>query len=70
MNLVAKGFCPSLSYMAISRVKALNGFLFKGPFDLDRFEISVTAALQDRKVDAIEQSKQLVRSLKAFISSK
>jgi len=33
MNLLGKDFALGLLYVAISRVKALNGLLFETPFD-------------------------------------
>ena len=36
-NITARDFTPGLTYIAISRVKTLDGVLFEESFDLDRF---------------------------------
>lgn len=35
--------CLGLSYVAVSRVKTLDGLLFECPFDFDHFKIAKTA---------------------------
>jgi ATP-dependent DNA helicase PIF1 len=37
MNLVEKDFALGLAYVAVSRVKSLNGLMFEESFDLSRF---------------------------------
>jgi len=37
LNLNRREHCLGLSFAAVSRVKALNGVLFKRPFDFERF---------------------------------
>ena len=43
LDLSRKEHCLSLSYVAISRVKSLDGLLFKGPFDFNHFKTANTA---------------------------
>ena len=38
LNLNYKEYCLGLSYIAVSRVKTLEGLLFKGPFDFKHFK--------------------------------
>lgn len=52
--------CVGLSYVAVSRVKFLDGLLFEKPFDFDHFQRSVTAVSQDRDVDDVFRSAQLL----------
>ncbi|EED11951.1 ATP-dependent DNA helicase PIF1, putative [Talaromyces stipitatus ATCC 10500] len=37
LNIKEKDFAPGLTYVAISRVKSLDGILFEEPFDYERF---------------------------------
>ena len=60
INLAGKDFAPGLSYVAISRVTALDGILFETPFDFERFSITLTIVLRDRKINMIERTKQLI----------
>ena len=43
LDLSQTEHCLSLSYVAVSRVKSLDGLLFKGPFDFDHFKKLYTA---------------------------
>ena len=52
--------CFGLSYVAVSRVKTLDGLLFEGPFDFDHFKRTKTAVSQDRDLDYIYRSNQLI----------
>ena len=40
-----------LSYVAISRVKALSGVLFEGPFDFERFKGINLVISEERELD-------------------
>jgi hypothetical protein len=42
LNIDQKEHCLGLSYVAISRVKALDGLMFKSPFDFSRFTVHNT----------------------------
>ena len=49
-----------LSYIAVSRVKALNGVLFKGPFDFERFKDVNSVISEKRELDHIYRNEQLL----------
>jgi hypothetical protein len=49
-----------LSYIAISRVKTLDRLLFEGPFDFDHFKKSKTAISEDRDLDYIFRTNQIL----------
>jgi hypothetical protein len=52
--------CLGLSYVAVSRVKSLDGLLFERPFDFDHFKKSSTAVSRDRDLDHTFRSNQLL----------
>jgi ATP-dependent DNA helicase PIF1 len=52
--------CLGLSYVAVSRVKTLDGLLFEGPFDFDHFKRTKTAVSEDRDLDHIFRTNQLL----------
>jgi ATP-dependent exoDNAse (exonuclease V) alpha subunit len=60
LDLSQKEHCLGLSYVAVSRVKSLDGLLFKGPFDFDHFKKSYTAVSQDRDLDYTFRTSQLL----------
>ena len=47
LNLNQREHCLDLSYVAVSRVKALDGVLFKVPFDFEHFTHKDSAVSQD-----------------------
>jgi ATP-dependent DNA helicase PIF1 len=51
LNLEKKDFAIGPSYVAISLVKALEGLLFEGSFDLERFHTAVSRPIRDRVLD-------------------
>ena len=46
LDLSQKERCLGLSYVAVSRVKSLDGLLFEGPFDFDHFKRAKTRDLR------------------------
>src|SRR3984885_11602908 len=52
LNLNQREHCLGLSYVAVSRVKALDGLMFERPFDLDRFSKKVDLNIaRDQEAD-------------------
>jgi ATP-dependent exoDNAse (exonuclease V) alpha subunit len=60
LNLNQREHCLGLSYIAVSRVKALNGVLFEMPFDYERFMGRESAISQDRELDYTFRNTQLL----------
>jgi len=60
LNLNQKEHCLGLSYVAVSRVKALNGVLFERPFDFERFTSTNSTISQDRELDYTFRNRQLL----------
>jgi ATP-dependent DNA helicase PIF1 len=60
MNLNQREHCLGLSYVAISRVKALTGLLFESPFDFDRFKGINSIISKDRELDHITRTAQII----------
>ncbi len=60
LDLSQTEHCLGLSYIAISRVKSLDGLLFEGPFDFDHFKKATTVIAQDRDLDYIFRTSQLL----------
>jgi hypothetical protein len=47
-----KKHCLGLSYVAISRVKALDRLMFESPFDFSRFTVHNTPVARDQELDS------------------
>ena len=60
LDLSQTEHCLGLSYVAVSRVKSLDGLLFERPFDFDHFKKSSTAVSRDRDLDHTFRSNQLL----------
>jgi ATP-dependent DNA helicase PIF1 len=60
LNIDQKEHCLGLSYVAISRVKALDGLIFECPFDYSRFTSRDTPTARDRELDINYRKKQLL----------
>jgi ATP-dependent DNA helicase PIF1 len=60
LNIDQKEHCIGLSYVAISRVKALDGLMFECPFDFSRFTSHDTPIAKDRELDINFRKKQLL----------
>ena len=71
LNLNCREHCLGLSYVAISRVKTLDGVLFEGPFDFEHFKSRSSAISEDRELDYLFRNTQLIylRSLIRVIRS-
>ena len=60
LNLNCREHCLGLSYVAVSRVKTLDGILFEGPFDFELFKPVDSATSRDRELDHIFRNTQLI----------
>ena len=60
LNINQREHCPGLSYVAISRVKALDGILFESPFDYSRFSYQYSPKSRDRELDISVRNNQLL----------
>jgi ATP-dependent DNA helicase PIF1 len=60
LNVDQKEHCLGLSYVAISRVKALDGLMFESPFDFSRFTIQDSPIVKDRELDISVRKRQLL----------
>jgi ATP-dependent DNA helicase PIF1 len=60
LNLNQKEHCLGLSYVALSRVKTLDGPLFDVPFDFEHFNCKKSAVFQDREIDYTCRNAQLL----------
>ena len=60
LNLNCREHCLGLSYVAVSRVKTLDGILFEGPFDFELFKAIDSAISRDRELDYTFRNTQLI----------
>jgi hypothetical protein len=60
LNIDQKEHCLGLTYVAISRVKALNGLMFESSFDYSRFTSLDTPIARDRELDITFRKKQIL----------
>ena len=60
LNLNCREHCLGLSYVAVSRVKTLDGILFEGPFDFEHFKAVDSATSRDRELDYVFRNTQLI----------
>jgi hypothetical protein len=60
LNIDQKEHCLGLSYVAISRVKALDGLIFESPFDFSRFTLCDSPVAQDRQIDLHFRNRQVL----------
>ncbi len=60
LNLKRKDSTAGLSYVAISRVKALHSIMFETPFNFDRFTTTRTRIVEDRDLDKAYRSNQVL----------
>ena len=60
LNLNCREHCLGLSYVAVSRVKRLDGVLFEGPFDFEVFKPVDSVLSRDRELDYIFRNGQLI----------
>jgi ATP-dependent exoDNAse (exonuclease V) alpha subunit len=60
-NISSRDFASGLTYVAVSRVKTLDGLLFEEPFDFERFRRTQTSlAMRMRKHDAERRAEEHV----------
>jgi hypothetical protein len=60
MNLATKEHALGLSYVAVSRVKSLQGLLFECPFDYEHFQVKETNTFRDRELDVAVRDRQII----------
>ena len=60
LNLNRRAHCLGLAYVAVSRVKTLDGLLFEEPFDFERFKATNSVVSQQRELDYVFRSAQLL----------
>jgi ATP-dependent exoDNAse (exonuclease V) alpha subunit len=60
LNINQREHCLGLSYVGISRVKALDGLMFEAPFDFSRFSIQDSTTSRDRALDITVRNNQLL----------
>jgi ATP-dependent DNA helicase PIF1 len=60
LNLNRREHCVGLSYVAVSRVKTLDGVLFEIPFDFDHFTRIDSVVSQERELDYRFRNTQLL----------
>lgn len=60
LNLNQREHCIGLSYVAVSRVKSLDGLLFEVSFDLEQFIGKESPVTIDRELDHNHRSLQLL----------
>jgi hypothetical protein len=59
LNLNCREYCLGLSYVAVSRVKTLDGILFEGPFDFEYFKAVDSVTSRDPELDYVFRNTQL-----------
>jgi ATP-dependent DNA helicase PIF1 len=60
LDLSRTEYCFRLLYVAVSRVKILDRLLFESSFDFDHFKKSKTAISEDRDLDYIFRTNQIL----------
>jgi ATP-dependent DNA helicase PIF1 len=60
LNLNQREHCVGLSYVAVSRVKTLDGLLFESPFDFEHFKAIDSVISRDRELDHRFRNAQLI----------
>jgi ATP-dependent exoDNAse (exonuclease V) alpha subunit len=60
LDLDQKEHCLGLSYVAVSRVKSLQGLMFESSFDYSRFMPRTSPVAQDRELDLHFRKNQLL----------
>jgi ATP-dependent exoDNAse (exonuclease V) alpha subunit len=60
LNINCKEHCLGLSYVAVSRVKTLDGLLFERPFDFEQFKPVDSVISRDRELDYTFRNTQLI----------
>ena len=60
LNISQKEHCLGLSYVAVSRVKALHGLMFESSFDYSYFTGLDSPVAKDRELDMCFRNRQLL----------
>ena len=60
LNLTQREHCLGLSYVAVSRVKALRGLMFESSFDYSNFTVLNSPVATDRNMDMCFRDRQLL----------
>ncbi|KAF6807832.1 hypothetical protein CPLU01_15750 [Colletotrichum plurivorum] len=60
MDISQREFQEGLTYVAVSRVKTIEGVMFEGRFDFEYFRSAVTQTAQDRQTDLMRRLPQHV----------
>jgi ATP-dependent DNA helicase PIF1 len=60
LNIARGDFVPGLSYVAVSRVRSLDGILFEEPFDYSRFKGKLSRLETTRLLDKAARMLQVV----------
>jgi ATP-dependent DNA helicase PIF1 len=60
LDIDQKEHCLGLTYVAVSRVKSLQGLMFESSFDYSRFTGQNSPVAQDRELDLCFRSNQLL----------
>jgi hypothetical protein len=60
LNIDQKEHCLGLSYVAVSRVKALHGLIFESSFDYCHFTVRDSPVAKDRELDMCFRNRQLL----------
>jgi ATP-dependent DNA helicase PIF1 len=58
LNITDREFAPGLTYVAVSRVRSLQGLMFEQSFDYSRFKPRKSKTKQMRHEDAVRRKKQ------------
>lgn len=61
LNIDQKEHCSGLTYVAVSRVKALQGLMFECAFDFSRFTRDESVTVRDRELDIRVRNLQLIQ---------
>jgi ATP-dependent DNA helicase PIF1 len=69
LNLNCREHFLGLSYVAVSRIKTLDGILFEGPLDFELLKAIDSATSRDRELDFIFRNTQLIYFPQSFLAS-
>lgn len=59
LNISEKDFTSGITYVAISRLKSLDGILFEQPFDYERFQDKPSDTMRMRNEDYSRRSAEV-----------
>ncbi|KAJ5894968.1 hypothetical protein N7495_006659 [Penicillium taxi] len=58
LNIKKHDFCPGLAYVAVSRVRSIEGIMFDESFDFEQFSVRHHLSLEMRLADALRRRAQ------------